>query len=216
MIEEESGTVFDTIPFGGILGLAFPEMAAKGATPFFDNIMKQKVLDVNEFSFYLSLDNRAANAILWGGVDSNFHEGEMEYFPVVERWYWSLELQGMWVGDKQLLGAATVRNPFGPARKPRAIVDTGTTFFTAEAGIYNQIMDLLHQVPCDQMTKETHPDITFRMVNMEGKPRDFVFSYNQYMASYMSYDTEQCVPTFMHLDLPSERGPGMILGEVFI
>lgn len=37
MIESEIGDAFRSIPFEGILGLAFPSMSANKVTPFFDN-----------------------------------------------------------------------------------------------------------------------------------------------------------------------------------
>ena len=55
MIEEENGDAFKSIPFEGILGLAFPSMSANGVTTFFDNVMDQKVLKSNEFSFYFNV-----------------------------------------------------------------------------------------------------------------------------------------------------------------
>ncbi|KAF4717421.1 hypothetical protein FOZ62_012690, partial [Perkinsus olseni] len=44
MIQKEIGKIFQQIPFEGILGLAFPKMAANGQLPFFDNVMRQDAL----------------------------------------------------------------------------------------------------------------------------------------------------------------------------
>lgn len=38
----------------GILGLAYPRLAASGATPVFDNIMKEGLIQEDLFSVYLS------------------------------------------------------------------------------------------------------------------------------------------------------------------
>lgn len=213
MIEREEGEVFENVPFGGILGLAFPEMAANGAVPFFDNIITQSVLPANQFTFYFSMDSPSANAILWGGVDHNFHEGQIEYFNVTERWYWSLDLKGFWVGNKQLLGSFT-EDPKG--RSPKAIVDSGTTFFTAESGVFQQVISMLPERPCGEITRETHPDVIFMLQKSDGELRNFTFDYTQYMASWDTGSGNRCLPTFMQIDLPEAHGPGCILGEVFI
>merc|ERR1719331_1644238 len=104
MIETETGSVFKDVAFEGIVGLAFPTMSANGVTPFFDNVIKQNALKGrNEFAFYFS-DKRTDNAIFWGGVDPMFYRGKLEYFPVVDPYYWSLKLLSFKIGDKQILG----------------------------------------------------------------------------------------------------------------
>ena len=75
MIEHEIGSIFSQIPFEGILGLAFPSMAADGHTPFFDNVMDQDVLQGrNEFSFFFTKLPDQASAIFFGGVDNRFYD----------------------------------------------------------------------------------------------------------------------------------------------
>ena len=44
MIVEEQGNVFVESKFDGIVGLAFPEMAAYGYDPIIDTIMKENKL----------------------------------------------------------------------------------------------------------------------------------------------------------------------------
>lgn len=38
----------------GILGLAYPQLSASGATPVFDNMMKEGLVNQDLFSVYLS------------------------------------------------------------------------------------------------------------------------------------------------------------------
>lgn len=70
MIAEEVGDAFQSIPFEGILGLAFPSMSANGVTPFFDNVIDQKVLKKNEFSFYFNVDE-ASTVGSWAELGDN-------------------------------------------------------------------------------------------------------------------------------------------------
>ncbi|XP_009993406.1 PREDICTED: pepsin A-like [Chaetura pelagica] len=54
LAETEPGSSFRYAPFDGILGLAFPSIASSGATPVFDNMMKQHLVPRDLFSVYLS------------------------------------------------------------------------------------------------------------------------------------------------------------------
>mmetsp|Transcript_66288 Transcript_66288/g.158580 ORF Transcript_66288/g.158580 Transcript_66288/m.158580 type:complete len:605 (+) Transcript_66288:79-1893(+) len=228
MIEAEEGSVFDDVPFEGILGLAFPSMSAHGVRPFFDNIVHQKVLKNNEFAFYFSLDSPTANAILWGGVDSAFYTGSIEYFPVVEPFYWSVELISFRIGDEELIGetggnegAEATYGKYQPPEKssgekwkrsPKAILDTGTTFYTAEDKLFNVIMDKLPTAACSSITESTHPPITYKLRNARGDPREFVIDHSKYMTIS---GKDQCSPAFMRINIPSAHGPAMVLGECF-
>merc|ERR1719502_1591217 len=101
MIQTQNGTVFTEVPFEGILGLAFSSMSANGVQPFFDTIIKQKALVHNEFAFYFSVDSVTANAVFWGGVDPSFYEGQIQFFPVIDPYYWTVELLSFKIGDRE-------------------------------------------------------------------------------------------------------------------
>jgi len=218
MIQWQEGAIFDKVPFEGILGLAFPKMSDTGVTPFFDQIVRQKALAKNEFAFYFSLNNSAANAIFWGGVDSRFHNGPIEYYKVTDPTYWSVDLHAFRVGDEDLLtdsqslASTLAGGSFLMRGSPKAIVDTGTTFFTAEGPLYQEIMTRLPPAPCSEVTQESHPPMVFSLRNMAGEVREFQFTNSQYMAG----DGHRCVPAMMRIDLPWKHGPAMILGEVFL
>mmetsp|Transcript_50910 Transcript_50910/g.79605 ORF Transcript_50910/g.79605 Transcript_50910/m.79605 type:complete len:635 (-) Transcript_50910:55-1959(-) len=220
MIEQESGSVFRDVPFEGILGLAFPKMSANGATPFFDNVIQQKALKHNEFAFYFSRDKPSANAIFWGGVDKTFYKGDLEYFPVTDPYYWSLKMNSFKIGGEEIYGMEDkfegVKNTARSWMGPVAIVDSGTTWFTAERDKFQTVLDKLPSATCSSMTDETHPPITITLQNSLGKPKDFVLTNKQYMTSIGKGATARCSPAFMHIDLPREHGPGIVLGEVFM
>lgn len=224
LIQTEEGCVFEQVPFEGIVGLAFKKMSANGVVPFFDNIIQQHALKNNEFAFYFSRDDAAANAILWGGVDQKFYSGDIEMFPVVEPYYWSLKLKSFKIGSEEMLGRATSKlgslaqlgdGVSAPASDWRAIVDTGTTYFTAGRELFGDVMSKLGSAPCKQVTETSHPDMTYTLENTAGEARDFTLTNLHYMVQDSGPDP-LCSPAFMEINVPREHGPAVILGEVFL
>jgi len=225
MIEEEQGRVFQEVPFEGILGLAFKAMAASGIVPFMDGIIENQAIGKNEFAFYFSRDSAPGNAVFWGGVDHAFYKGEIEYFPVVEPYYWALELVDFKIGEESKLsmllpedGEWDSGKGEGKTTHPtfKAIVDTGTTFFTAQGALYDEIKSKLPSSPCDSITDESHPTITYTLKSSSGENRDFKLTNKQYMVSSNDGTGASCSLAFMPIEVPKAHGPGMVLGEVFL
>lgn len=170
MIQSEEGRVFEEIPVEGILGLAFPAMAANGIRPFVDGIIENKAIGRNEFAFYFSPDDVAGNAIFWGGVDKAFYTGDIEFFPVVEPYYWAVELRDFKIGNDSLLHLllpeeqdmaheshkSWKQKSSGKAPMFKAIVDTGTTFFTAQGQLYKEVMKRLSAQTCSSYLQLRH------------------------------------------------------------
>jgi len=253
MIQDQTGTVFEEVPFEGIVGLAFPAMSANRVTPFFDTVIGQKALEHNEFSFYFSRYTPAANAIFWGGVEPGFYKGVIEYFPVVDPYYWGVELHSFKIGDECLLGSdpectaqpaepqgffsafsfvqldqksqssnaandwstARARQMSGEPNPPKAILDSGTTYFTAEKNVYEEIMQRIPIAPCSEVTGETHKPLTYTLKSAAGNLRDFVFTHDMYMAAKGTGEQAECLPAFMQINVPKQHGPAMVLGDVF-
>lgn len=232
MIQSEEGRVFEEIPVEGILGLAFPAMAANGIRPFMDGIIENKAIGRNEFAFYFSPDDVAGNAIFWGGVDKAFYTGDIEFFPVVEPYYWAVELRDFKIGNDSLLHlllpeedmsemaheSHKSRKQTSSSKAPmfKAIVDTGTTFFTAQGQLYKEVMKRLKAQTCSSITEQSHPNITYTLVNTAGETREFVLNNRQYMLHSVEGDNAECSPAFMMIQVPAAHGPGMVLGEVFL
>ena len=106
-------------------------MAAYNMNPLFDNIMKQKKLTRNMFSFYLNRDtDHSESRLMIGGVDSSLYEGKLHFNRVVEEYYWTI------VADKILVGGEDL----GICNKCKLVVDTGTSLIT---GPYDDLQKLL-------------------------------------------------------------------------
>jgi pepsin A len=223
MIEHEIGSIFSQIPFEGILGMAFPSMAADNHTPFFDNVMQQNVLQGrNEFSFFFTKLPNKASAIFFGGVDNRFYEGKIRMFPVVQPHYWAIQLADFLIGNTSYAMDDTVsffENFYDhkdsskptPKKIDKLIVDTGTTYFTAPSGLTSKILRLLPGARCDDI--KSYPNITYKLIDEEGSPYDLVVPPSVYM---VTDDGDWCEPAFMAIDVPSQYGPALLLGEVFM
>eukprot|EP00927_Polykrikos_kofoidii_P085727 TRINITY_DN939_c0_g1_i1.p1 TRINITY_DN939_c0_g1~~TRINITY_DN939_c0_g1_i1.p1 ORF type:complete len:718 (-),score=147.14 TRINITY_DN939_c0_g1_i1:37-2190(-) len=240
MMQQQSGEIWDEIPIEGIVGLAFPSLATRDAPPFFDSVIAQKVLEHNEFAFYLSRNNEASNALMWGGVDKTFYHGKIEYFPVVEAHYWALELVSFKIGNTQYFGAgrervlpsvnrttvngapalllqsnASTERISGITQRPKthvAILDSGTTFLAFPSSIWREVSNRIKAKRCSRITSESHPPLMFTLRNVRGDLRGFSLKNSQYMTE----DKGRCTPCIMLLDVPKEHGPGLVLGDTFL
>ena len=225
MIEHEIGSIFSQIPFEGILGLAFPSMAADGHKPFFDNVMEQDVLNGrNEFSFFFTKLPDQASAIFFGGVDKRFFDGPIRMFPVVQEHYWALELVDFLIGSESYAVDTGPRygNWFSSSsldletkntgrRVEKLIVDTGTTYFTAPPSICDKILQKIPGGNCEKT--RSYPNLTYKLVDEDGVPFDLVVPPSVYM---VTDDGVYCEPAFMAIDVPGKYGPAFLLGEVFM
>merc|ERR1719389_886551 len=99
-------------------------------------------------------------------------------------------------------------------RKPQLIVDSGTTYFTAETGAYERIMAMIPAAPCKKVSDKTHPPLRYQLKDTEGQIQEFKIAAEEYMVSDERGDS--CEPAFMKIDIPKKYGPGLILGEVFM
>lgn len=106
-------------------------MAAYNMNPVFDNIMSQKKLDKNMFSFYFNrnADSYGSKMIL-GGVDDSLYSGSINYVKVVDEYYWTIRAEKILVGGKDI----------GLCNNCHLIVDTGTSLIT---GPTDKLMKLL-------------------------------------------------------------------------
>jgi len=221
LISREVGRIFHQIPLEGIVGLAFPSMSAHGVRPFFDSVIQQKVLKHNEFAFYFGAGAQNptghAHAILWGGVDPRLYEGDVRMIPVTQPHYWAVDLHGFFVGDERI--AVKSSHPRLPeetlaeeeGRPSKLIVDSGTTYFTADGETYDEISKMLPAAHCNRTLR--YPNLRFELKDVADQPYVITIPPQEYMVSAHGF---WCTLAFMRIPVPRRFGPAMLVGQVFL
>jgi cathepsin D len=136
-ILNEKGDVFEAGKFSGILGLAYPTMAAYDQTPVFDSLINKKLLQKNIMTFYYSFNESTDGQISLGFIDESKFKGKIYYYDVIDKYYWTIKLTDIRYNG-QSLGICN--------NGCKAVVDTGTTLNT---GPTRDIMTLLNKIPVD-------------------------------------------------------------------
>jgi len=209
-ITNEEGEVFVSGKFDGILGLSFPALSAAGYTPVFDNIVKQKLLTKNMFSFYYSLLPRDDSAIVLGKPAPELFTPPLTFIDVSREFYWELSLIDIKIGDEPQNVC-----PDGPCR---VVVDTGTSLLTGPADDVSRLLDNL-RVRDDCSDFRQLPPLTYVIADSDGQQHHFPLEHDYYVVKSEQTDGDSpkyCKPGFMALDVPAPRGPLWILGDLFM
>ncbi|KAJ7987832.1 hypothetical protein DPEC_G00330620 [Dallia pectoralis] len=101
----------------GILGLAYPRLAASQATPVFDNMMSQHLVSQDLFSVYLTSNSAAGSVLTFGGIDPNHYQGSISWIPLSSEMYWQITVESVTVNGQVVACNGGCQ----------AIVDTGTS-----------------------------------------------------------------------------------------
>lgn len=140
---KEPGIAFLFAKFDGILGLGFDTISVDKVKPVFYNMMEQKLIDKNMFSFWL---NRTSNVdgtpsvtggeLVFGGSDPKHFVGEHTYAPVTRAGYWQIKMDDFKVAGRSL-GVCKGENGC------QVIADTGTSLLTGPADVVKKINDYI-------------------------------------------------------------------------
>ncbi|CAG9320343.1 unnamed protein product [Blepharisma stoltei] len=211
-ITDEEGEVFDDGKFCGLLGLAFPSLAAEGTLPVFDNVIKSGLLENNIFAFYYSLDPDETSELMVGDVNEKKFKGEINWVPIMEgfEYYWLIEIEDIRLGEKSL-GLCE--------KKPcRGAVDTGTSLLAAP---FEHLFAVYENLDSDCTSYEKYPDFVFVIKGKEYriKSKDYVITMNddgEDNPGMHSDDFSECTLAIMGLDVPEPSGPLWVLGDIFL
>uniref|UniRef100_A0A096MPA5 Peptidase A1 domain-containing protein n=1 Tax=Papio anubis TaxID=9555 RepID=A0A096MPA5_PAPAN len=198
--ETEPGSFLYYAPFDGILGLAYPSISSSGATPVFDNIWNQGLVSQDLFSVYLSADDQSGSVMIFGGIDSSYYTGSLNWVPV--------SVEGSGKSPITMNGEA-----ISSGLRACAIVDTAPLLTGPTSPIANIQSDI-------GASENSDGEMVVSCSAISSLP-DIVFTINgiQYPvppSAYILQSQGSCTSGFQGMDVPTESGELWILGDVFI
>ncbi|XP_068253893.1 pepsin A-like [Nyctibius grandis] len=198
--QTEPGDFFYYSPFDGILGLAFPSISSSGATPVFDNMMSEGLVEQDLFSVYLSGNGQSGSFVLFGGIDSSYTTNGITWIPLSAETYWQITMDSVNLGNQ----------PVACTSGCQAIVDTGTSLLAVPTSAYNNILAALGATTNGMISCQSVSSLP-----------DFVFYLNGNAfpippSAYVTENDGYCTVGFEGLNMPTESGELWILGDVFI
>jgi hypothetical protein len=66
---------------------------AEFGNPIMDSMIQQKLLENNVFAFYMAMNEQDSSELLFGKYDSSKFNGNIEWHPVINLLFWSLNLE---------------------------------------------------------------------------------------------------------------------------
>ncbi|XP_015989655.2 pepsin A-4 [Rousettus aegyptiacus] len=202
--ETEPGSFLYYAPFDGILGLAFPSISSSGATPVFDNLWDQGLVSQDLFSVYLSANDQSGSVVMFGGIDSSYYSGSLNWVPLSAETYWQITLDSVTVNGEALACSDSCQ----------AIIDTGTSLLSGPTSAISSIQSYIGAsensdgdmvVSCSSASKL--PNIIFTINGVQ---------YPLPASAYILESDDVCISGFQGMNLPTSSGDLWILGDVFI
>ena len=204
-IIKQEGNVFNSNEFSGILGLAYPSLSADEKTCILDNVMKYDLLKKNIMSFYYTLNDEDDGEITFGYIDENKYLGDIKFYNVIDKYYWTIKLDDILLNDKSI-NLCNKNNQ----KYCKAVIDTGTTLFTGPSQDLKILLEKIGvNINCNGL--ENAPKITF-VLNGD----KYIIEKDEYILKEEIEGKNECSSLMMPMDVEEPHGPVWIFGVVFM
>lgn len=120
----EEGFAFYNVPFEGILGLSFPTVKITHSIPFFDSVIKNKILKHNIFSLFLSEDGNSN--IDFGSVEKRNMRTNFTFVEVNSKTYWEIGISDILIND---VSTGVCEEMVRKTGKCGVAIDSGTSLY---------------------------------------------------------------------------------------
>ncbi|KFP91896.1 Gastricsin, partial [Apaloderma vittatum] len=96
----EPSSPFYYLYFDGILGMSYPGVGISGYNTLMENMLQQDQLAEPVFSFYYSRNPTYdyGGEVILGGIDPQLYYGEILWAPVVQEYYWKIDIEEFSIG----------------------------------------------------------------------------------------------------------------------
>jgi len=154
---------FVNVPFNGILGLGWPDIAEDGIVPIFNTMIDQKLVAEPKFAFWMGhahKEGENAGEFTIGGVDTAKYTGEITWIPLTQKTYWQFDLDSVSINGK----SSSKRGG-----KWAAISDTGTSLVVGPQAEVDRICDSIGGTQAEgqlcslDCNAKDLPDVVFRI-----------------------------------------------------
>lgn len=206
-VTQEAADVFGVAPFDGILGMGVPGAAIDHVPMPMDQLVAQKKVEHNIFSFYLSSGGRSGSTLVLGGTDQQFYTGEFSYVPLSLAHkllpYWLISASDIKIAGKSsgscnwLTGCPMV-------------VDTGTSVFAGPIKAVNSLIQKIGNVTEDCSNVASLPTVS---ITLAGKDFDMGPDFYVLRAKDDKTGKEQCE---LGIQGVNAGAPIWILGDPFL
>lgn len=177
-------------------------MSANNYVPVFDNLMSQKLLAVNQFSFYFTEYPIQESVLLLGDVDKKFFYEPIFWFPITKKYYWEIDLNDISINGERLNICFL--------SKCKLVVDTGTSLITGPSSQVVHLLKLLDvKSNCENISNM--PILSFHIGDVE-----LPFHPADYILRNKDSNRKGCRVGIMPLDVPKPKGPLWVFGDIFI
>ncbi|KAJ1121243.1 hypothetical protein NDU88_009361 [Pleurodeles waltl] len=196
-LSETEADFFYYMQFDGILGLGYPSISSDGVTPVFDNMWSEQLIPQNLFSVFLSSNSAVGSVVTFGGYESSYYSGSLNWVPVSDEGYWQINLDSITING----------NVVACSGGCQAIVDTGTSLI---AGPDTDIANIQKDIGA---TLNADGEYAVNCKTMGSLP-EIIFTINgvQYPLSEKAYIAQASCTSNLQAS-----SPGLwILGDVFI